>query len=52
MAQADGFDSRACRDTIGQFSTGVVVVGEVLGFETLREDALPLLYFRGGYGVS
>ena len=29
-----------------------VVVGEVLGFKTLREDARPLLYFRGGYGVS
>lgn len=29
-----------------------VVVGEVLGFETLRDDAKPLLYFRGGYGVS
>ena len=29
-----------------------VVVGEVLGFETLREDARPLLYFRGDYGVS
>ena len=29
-----------------------VVVGKVLGFETLREDARPLLYFRGDYGVS
>ncbi len=27
-----------------------VAVGEVLGFETLREDAPPLLYFRGAYG--
>ena len=29
-----------------------VAVGEVHGFETLREDAKPLLYFRGGYGVA
>ena len=29
-----------------------VAVGEVIGFETLREAAKPLLYFRGGYGVS
>ncbi len=29
-----------------------VVVGRVLGFETLRPDAKPLLYFRGGYGVG
>ncbi len=29
-----------------------VAVGEVIGFETLRDDAKPLLYFRGGYGVS
>ena len=29
-----------------------VVVGEVLGFGTLRPDAKPLLYFRGGYGVA
>ena len=28
-----------------------VVVGEVLGFKTLREDASPLLYFRGDYGA-
>ena len=29
-----------------------VAVGQVRGFETLREDAKPLVYFRGGYGVS
>ncbi len=29
-----------------------VVLGEVLGFETLRPAAKPLLYFRGGYGVG
>ena len=29
-----------------------VAVGQVLGFETLREDAKPLVFFRGGYGVS
>ena len=29
-----------------------VVVGRVLGFETLRPDTRPLLYFRGDYGVS
>ena len=29
-----------------------VAVGRVLGFETLRDDAKPLLYFRGDYGVS
>ena len=29
-----------------------VAVGQVHGFETLREDAKPLVYFRGGYGVS
>ena len=28
-----------------------VAIGRVLGFETLRDDAKPLLYFRGGYGV-
>ena len=28
-----------------------MVIGEVLGFGTLRPDAKPLLYFRGGYGV-
>ena len=28
-----------------------VAVGQVLGFETLRDDAKPLLFFRGGYGV-
>ena len=28
-----------------------VVVGEVLGFETLRPEAAPLLYFRGAYGL-
>ena len=29
-----------------------VAVGRALGFETLRADAKPLLYFRGDYGVS
>ena len=29
-----------------------VAVGQVHGFETLREDAKPLVFFRGGYGVS
>ena len=29
-----------------------VAVGQVRGFETLREDAKPLVFFRGGYGVS
>ena len=28
-----------------------VAVGRVLGFDTLRPDASPLLYFRGAYGV-
>ena len=29
-----------------------IVVGRVLGFDILRPDAQPLLYFRGGYGVG
>ena len=29
-----------------------VAVGQVHGFETLREDAKPLVYFRGGYGIA
>ena len=28
-----------------------VVFGAVRGFQTLREDAAPLLYFRGEYGI-
>ena len=28
-----------------------VAVGRVLGFETLRPDARPLIYFRGEYGL-
>ena len=29
-----------------------VVVGKVLGFQTLRESARPLLFFRGAYGIG
>ena len=29
-----------------------VAVGQVHGFETLREDAKPLVYFRGSYGIA
>ena len=29
-----------------------IAVGSVLGFEILRPEAQPLLYFRGGYGVG
>ena len=29
-----------------------IVVGGVRGFDILRPDARPLLYFRGGYGVA
>ena len=29
-----------------------IVVGRVLGFETLRPRARPLLYFRGDYGLD
>ena len=28
-----------------------VAVGHVLGFETLRPDVRPLIFFRGGYGL-
>ena len=29
-----------------------VVIGRVLGFETLRQSARPLVYFRGAYGIG
>ena len=29
-----------------------IVVGSVQGFDILRPEARPLLYFRGGYGAS
>ena len=29
-----------------------IVVGRVRGFDILRPEAQPLLYFRGGYGVD